>query len=87
MSQRRSDEMSLDIVMALFAGVAVGVALLAVMGGFCYLSGVNFGAPAAVVALAGGGFTIVATLVRLERAATRETALREVNAAGRSSPE
>ena len=72
MAQRNSDEMSLDIVMALLAGVMVGLGLLAIIGGFCYLSGIAFGAPAAVVALAGGGFAVVATLVRLERAAAPE---------------
>jgi hypothetical protein len=74
MAQRNSDEMSLDIVMALLAGVTVGLVLLAIIGGFCYLSGVALGAPAAVVALAGGGFAVIATLVRLERAAAREPA-------------
>jgi hypothetical protein len=66
--------MSLDIVLALFAGVIVCMLLLAATGGFCYLSGIAFRAPAAVVvALAGGCFATVATLVRLERAAGRET--------------
>jgi urea transporter len=69
--------MSLDIVMALFAGVAVGLTLLAVIGGFCYVTGIPFESPAAVVALAGGGFAVVATLRLLERAATRETRLQE----------
>jgi ABC-type uncharacterized transport system permease subunit len=69
--------MSLDIVMALLAGVVVGLVVLAIIGGFCYLSGIALGAPAAVVALAGGGFAVVATLVRIERAATRETVLRD----------
>lgn len=84
MAQRRSDEQSLDIVMALFAGVAVGVVLLGVIAGFCYLTGIAFGSPAAVVALAGGGFATVATLVQLERTAretARETADRDADTA------
>ena len=43
MAQRNSDEMSLDIVMALIAGVMVGLVLLAIMGGFGYLFGIAVG--------------------------------------------
>ena len=61
--------MSLDIVLALFAGVAVGLVLMAAIAGVCYLAGVAFGAPAGILALVGGGVTTVLTLRRLERAA------------------
>jgi hypothetical protein len=67
--RRRSDEMSLDIILALFAGVAAGVAVMALVGSFCYVSGIAFGAQALWLGLIGGGFSTVATLRWLERSA------------------
>jgi hypothetical protein len=61
--------MSLDIVLALFVGVAVGLVLLAVVAGVCYLSGVAYRAPFGLIALVGGSVSTVITLRRLERAA------------------
>jgi hypothetical protein len=70
--ERHGDEMALDIVLALFAGVAVAIAVVALVGGFCYLSGIAFGAQALWLGLIAGGFTTVATLRRLECLAQRK---------------
>jgi hypothetical protein len=69
--------MSVDIVLALFAGVVVGAAVGAIVGGFCYLSGIAFGAQALWLGLIAGAFTTVATLRHLERSATRRAQERQ----------
>jgi hypothetical protein len=69
MSTPRSDEMSLDIVLAVLAGVVVGVAVVAAAGGICYLSGLAFGAAAWWLGLIAAAATTVVTLLRLERSA------------------
>jgi uncharacterized membrane protein len=69
MTQPRSDEMSLDIVLALFVGFVVSIGAVALAGGLCYLSGVAFRPAFYWAGLACGAAATVVTLRRLERSA------------------
>jgi hypothetical protein len=66
-SRRPSDEMSLNIVIALLAGVVTGAVVAAAVAGLCYLAGLELGALTATLALISAGIVTVTTLKRLER--------------------
>lgn len=67
MNRRPSDEVSLDIVVALLGGVVVGLLVAAVVGGIGWLSKVQLGAYAGGSGLIAGGFAVLIILTRLTR--------------------
>ena len=62
---RASDEVSLDIVISLIGGVAIGLLVAALVGGIGWLLKVQTGALAGGVGLVVGASTVVTILTRL----------------------
>jgi len=68
-TSRQSDEISLDIVLALCAGAAAVIVVVALAAGFCYVSGVAFRAGFLWAGVVCGAIATVVTLRHLERPA------------------
>ena len=71
MTRRDSDEVALDIVMALLVGVPVGIAVAFAVGGIGMLTGHDFGGFAGWFGVAGTLIAVGIALVRLERSGRR----------------
>ncbi len=66
-ARRDSDEVALDIVMALLVGVPVGIAVAFGVGGIGWLTGHDFSGFAGWLGVAGAVITVGVALARFER--------------------